>query len=79
MKNNFSKVFTATLLFGSAAFASYTTPTDAYKAAIENSTKVTASKYQYESKEEGLNEIYAKLYPQLEGSVSYSRIDFERN
>lgn len=79
MKNNFSKVFTATLLFGSAAFASYTTPTDAYKAAIENSTKVTASKYQYESKEEGLNEIYARLYPQLEGSVSYSRIDFERN
>jgi outer membrane protein len=79
MKNDFSKILLATLLFGTVASASYTTPTDAYKAAIENSTKITASKYQFESREEGLNEVYAQLYPQLEGSVSYSRTDYKRN
>jgi len=79
MKNNFPKVLLATLIYGSAASASYTTPSDAYKAAINNSTKVSSSKYQYQSKEEGLNEVYARLYPQIEGSVSLSRTDYERN
>ena len=80
MKNDFSKVLlVATLFYGGVANASYTTPSDAYKAAINNSTKVSSSKYQYQSKEESLNEVYAKLYPQIEGSVSLSRTDYERN
>lgn len=79
MKNNFSKVLLTTLLLGSVASAAYLTPSDAYKIAIENSTKITSSKYQFESKDEGLNEIYARLFPQVEGSVSISKSKFERN
>ena len=79
MKNKFSKVLIATIVYGSMANASYTTPSDAYKAAINNSTKITSSKYQFLSKEEGLNEVYGGLYPQLEASVSHSRTDYERN
>lgn len=78
MKSNFLNISFFAALFLSAANASYTTPTDAYKAAIENSTKVNSSKFSYESKEEGINEIYAKLYPQLEGNLSYSKTDYER-
>ncbi len=63
----------------SATQASVLTPTEAYKTAIENSSKVKASKYRTESKAEEINEIYGRLYPQLEGDVSYSKIDYERN
>jgi outer membrane protein len=79
MKNNFSKILLSTLLLGSVACASYTTPSDAYKAAIENSTKISSSKYQFQSREEGLNSVYSQLYPQIDGSISYSRTDYERN
>lgn len=79
MKNKFSKIIISTLLIGSVANASYTTPTDAYIAAIENSSKISSSKFQYESKEENLNTIYAKLYPQIDATVSYSKTDYERN
>jgi len=78
MKSNFLKIFIFTILgFGIAN--AYTSPTDAYRATIEYSTKVNSSKFSYESKEEGLNEVYAKLYPQLEGSVGYARTDYTRN
>ena len=79
MKSNLIKISLVATLFVSVANAFYTTPTDAYKAAIENSTKVNSSKFSYESKEEGLNEIYARLYPQLEGSLGYAMTDYERN
>ena len=79
MKNNFSKVLLTTLLLGSVASAAYLTPSDAYKIAIRNSTKITCAEYQFESKDEGLNEIYARLFPQVEGSVSISKSKFERN
>jgi exodeoxyribonuclease VII small subunit len=78
MKSSFLKIFIFTILgFGIAN--AYTSPTDAYRATIEYSTKVNSSKYSYESKEEGLNEVYAKLYPQLEGSAGYARTDYTRN
>lgn len=79
MKNNFSRILLSTLLLGSVACASYTTPSDAYKAAIENSTKILSSNYQYKSREENLEGVYSKLYPQIDGNVSYSRTDYERN
>lgn len=78
MKSSFLKIFIFTMLgFGIAN--AYTSPTDVYKAAIEYSTKVNSSKYSYESRKEGLNEVYGKLYPQLEGSVGYARTDYTRN
>lgn len=79
MKSNLFKALLFVTLLISVANASYTMPTDAYKAAIENSTKVNSSKFSYESKEEGINGIYAKLYPQLQASVGYAKTDYERN
>lgn len=79
MKSSFSKIILATFLFGTVASASYTTPSDIYKSAILNSTKVNSSKLAYEAKKEGLGEVYGQLYPQLEGSLGYSMSDYERN
>lgn len=79
MKNNFSRILLSTLLLGSVANASFTTPSDAYKAAIDNSTKISSSNYQFQSREENLEQVYAKLYPQLDSSISYSRTKYERN
>ncbi|MDX9815208.1 MAG: TolC family protein, partial [Sulfurimonadaceae bacterium] len=78
MKSNFLKILIV-LIVGSSFANAYTSPTDAYKAAIEYSTKVNSSKYSYESRKEGLNEVYGKLYPQLEGSLGYARTDYTRN
>lgn len=79
MKSNLSKIPYLIIFYGVVVHASYTTPSDAYKAAINNSTKILSSKYQYESKEEGLEEIYAKLYPQVDSYLSYGRNDYKIN
>ncbi|MEA3354514.1 MAG: TolC family protein [Campylobacterota bacterium] len=64
---------------GYSLSAQVLTPADAYQKALENSHEIKSSFYQYKSKEEGVNQVKARLYPQINAALSHSVTDYEIN
>ncbi len=79
MKNNIIKFALTLLVLGQFIYAETITPFAAYKLALDNSNKLKANEYQVLSKEESLNQYYAKLYPTVSASINYNDTNYERN
>jgi len=79
MKNN--KIIYATILFSlTTTLSAYTlTISTAYELSLDNSNEIKSSAYQIKASDESINQIYSKLYPNINFSASHSRTDFELN
>ncbi len=55
------------------------TISEAYDLALTNSSLMKSSKYQLEAKKESVEQVKSEFYPQVHGSVTHSKTDFEIN
>jgi outer membrane protein len=79
MKNNIIKIIFICLVFSQFIYSEMITPFEAYKLALDNSNELKAKEYQVLSKEEALNQYYARLYPTVSASINYNDTNYERN
>ncbi len=79
MKNNIIKFIFICFVSSQFVYAEMISPYEAYKLALDNSNKLKSKEYQVLSKKEGLNQLYARLYPTVSASINYNDTNYERN
>ncbi len=80
MKNNklLVALFTATLFLNPLS-AEIITISQAYDLALGNSNLMKSSQYQFEANKQSVDQVKAEYYPQINGSISHSKTDYEIN
>lgn len=79
MKNNLIIVCLGILFFYNISSAQVVTPYEAYSLALEKSNRLKSMSYQLKSKDEALNQYYARLYPTVSASINYNDSRYEIN
>lgn len=77
MKNKFIILFL--FLSFDNLLSSTLTFSKAYELALKNSNNIKSATYKFNSSQEDLNQYKSRLYPQINGSVSYSKSKRELN